>query len=156
MQKLKSSLLFSLPTETTGRYPRGVMPNSRDPILFLRSGLRCQQSLTLHLRINWPRKYTSSQVIFNFLQCMRDHKQLNQKYKQWQLCSSYRDTILGVHWVKCSWPTQHWEARPSQQRPKGGGSTAERKRQSAALQWGKLLEVSFNKAINISILANRK
>lgn len=54
----------------------------------------------------------------------------------------YRNPILGVHRAERAGSPQHREAWPPQQRSEGGGSSAEGERQSPALQWGELLEVS--------------
>lgn len=67
-----------------------------------------------------------------------------------------RNTILGVHRTKCFGSPQHWEARPPEQPSEGGGGTAEGQRQSAALQWRELLEVSYLKNYQQTYIYNIK
>lgn len=60
--KNQSFLIMFFPTEFTGGCPVRVMQESKDQMLFRRSGLSCQLSLMPPLRTLWPRKSTSSQV----------------------------------------------------------------------------------------------
>lgn len=118
------------------------MQDSKDHMLFQRSGLSCQQSLMLPLRTLSARKSTSSQV---FLYRHADQYPLSKRrrsHSSW-LFPVRRDQILGVHGAECHGTPQHRETWPPPQCSESGGCTAERKRKSLALQWRALLEVSY-------------
>lgn len=125
------------------------MQVSKGHMLFRRSGLSCQVSSTPPLRTLWPRKFTSSQV---FQYCHVDWYLLSQR------CMSHsimmfpvcRDQILGVHRAECHRTPKHRETWSPLRRSESGGCTTERKRQSVALQWRQLLEVSYG-MINVHL-----